>query len=180
MAKLEKVDRPTRKSEYELRFATASAKRGWIDLAATIRGPSQMHGTSSPAHLLRPRPPTTGCGVSWGPSAEALSATTGGSTNRPSRVTPGSGSTSTATRCSSSRYTHITPTRPNDPIFGVPSMPARDELGRGYVLEVAIWRCVSGATYDAAKPTPCQLASPFYPTAHTGVRERTYPACPPM
>jgi hypothetical protein len=39
MAKLDKVPRPTKKAEYELQFASASAKRGWTDLAATIRGP---------------------------------------------------------------------------------------------------------------------------------------------
>ncbi|MDQ0029948.1 hypothetical protein [Arthrobacter bambusae] len=39
MAKNEKVERPTKKSDYELRFASAQAKRGWIDLKATIRNP---------------------------------------------------------------------------------------------------------------------------------------------
>ena len=37
MAKNEKVERPTKKSEYELRFASTQAKRGWTDLKATIR-----------------------------------------------------------------------------------------------------------------------------------------------
>jgi hypothetical protein len=37
MAKSEKVERPTKKSEYELRFASVQAKRGWTDLKATIR-----------------------------------------------------------------------------------------------------------------------------------------------
>ena len=36
MAKNEKVERPTKKSEYELRFASVQAKRGWTDLKATI------------------------------------------------------------------------------------------------------------------------------------------------
>ncbi|WP_406285328.1 hypothetical protein [Streptomyces sp. NBC_00209] len=31
------VPRPPRKTEYEIRFATADAQRGWRDLAATIR-----------------------------------------------------------------------------------------------------------------------------------------------
>lgn len=39
MAKGSKVERPTKKSEYEIRFATVSARRGWVDLVATIRGP---------------------------------------------------------------------------------------------------------------------------------------------
>jgi hypothetical protein len=39
MAREERVDRPTRSNEYELRFASNSAKKGWNDLRATIRGP---------------------------------------------------------------------------------------------------------------------------------------------
>lgn len=39
MAKGEKVERPTKKNEYELRFASVQAKRGWMDLKATIRNP---------------------------------------------------------------------------------------------------------------------------------------------
>lgn len=34
-----RVERPTRKSEYEIRYASAGAKKGWRDLCATIRGP---------------------------------------------------------------------------------------------------------------------------------------------
>ncbi len=34
-----KVERPTKKSEYELRFASVQAQRGWTDLKATIRNP---------------------------------------------------------------------------------------------------------------------------------------------
>lgn len=37
MAKDGKVDRPTKKSEYEIRFASAHAQKGWIDLRATMR-----------------------------------------------------------------------------------------------------------------------------------------------
>lgn len=37
--KANKVERPTKKSEYEIVFASVGAKRGWIDLRATIRGP---------------------------------------------------------------------------------------------------------------------------------------------
>lgn len=37
MARIEKVERPTKKSEYELRFASVQAKRGWTDLKATAR-----------------------------------------------------------------------------------------------------------------------------------------------
>lgn len=33
------VPRPPRKTEYEIRFATVDARRGWRDLAATIRNP---------------------------------------------------------------------------------------------------------------------------------------------
>ena len=39
MARNVKVERPTKKSEYEIRFASSSAQRGWNDLRATIRGP---------------------------------------------------------------------------------------------------------------------------------------------
>lgn len=39
MAKQSKVERPTKKSEYELRFATVSARKNWTDLLATTRGP---------------------------------------------------------------------------------------------------------------------------------------------
>src|SRR4029453_17432525 len=35
----EKVERPSKKSEYELRFASVQARRGWTDLKATIRNP---------------------------------------------------------------------------------------------------------------------------------------------
>ncbi len=35
----ETVPRPTRNSEYAIKFASAGAKKGWRDLAATIRGP---------------------------------------------------------------------------------------------------------------------------------------------
>lgn len=33
------VPRPTKRSEYAIRYASAGAKKGWRDLAATIRGP---------------------------------------------------------------------------------------------------------------------------------------------
>lgn len=39
MARKRKVDRPTKKTEYELRFASTSAEKGWRDLRATIPGP---------------------------------------------------------------------------------------------------------------------------------------------
>lgn len=39
MSKETKVLRPTKKSEYELRFASREAQKGWRDLSATIRGP---------------------------------------------------------------------------------------------------------------------------------------------
>lgn len=39
MARDLKVVRPTKKSEYEIRFASTSAQRGWVDLRATVRGP---------------------------------------------------------------------------------------------------------------------------------------------
>ncbi|WP_416404754.1 hypothetical protein [Arthrobacter sp. LFS091] len=37
MAKDSKVERPIKKTEYELRFASVQARRGWIDLRATTR-----------------------------------------------------------------------------------------------------------------------------------------------
>lgn len=39
MAKESKVERPTKKSEYEIRFASVQARKGWMDLVATIRNP---------------------------------------------------------------------------------------------------------------------------------------------
>ena len=39
MAKGSTVPRPKKKSDFEIRFATASAQRGWADLRATILGP---------------------------------------------------------------------------------------------------------------------------------------------
>lgn len=35
----ELVARPPKKTEYEIRFATTSARKGWRDLVATIRNP---------------------------------------------------------------------------------------------------------------------------------------------
>ncbi len=35
----EPVPRPPKKVEYEIRFATTNARKGWQDLAATIRNP---------------------------------------------------------------------------------------------------------------------------------------------
>lgn len=35
----ELVPRPPKKSEYEIRFATSNARKGWQDLVATIRNP---------------------------------------------------------------------------------------------------------------------------------------------
>jgi hypothetical protein len=35
----ELVQRPAKKIEYEIRFATAEARKGWRDLVATIRNP---------------------------------------------------------------------------------------------------------------------------------------------
>ncbi|WP_029150483.1 hypothetical protein [Microbacterium indicum] len=37
MGKGDVVPRPTKKAEFEIRFATSSARRGWTGLAATIR-----------------------------------------------------------------------------------------------------------------------------------------------
>lgn len=37
--KRELVPRPPRKSEYEVRYATSNAQKGWKDLVATIRNP---------------------------------------------------------------------------------------------------------------------------------------------
>lgn len=39
VAKESPVPRPAKKSEYEIKFATAAAQRGWRDLVATIRNP---------------------------------------------------------------------------------------------------------------------------------------------
>lgn len=39
MAKDARVERPRRKSEYEIRFGTNAARKGWIDLKATVSGP---------------------------------------------------------------------------------------------------------------------------------------------
>lgn len=39
MGKVSRVNRPLRKSEFEIRFASNSAKKGWNDLLATTRNP---------------------------------------------------------------------------------------------------------------------------------------------
>ena len=39
MAKSDKVERPVKKSEFVLKFASNSARKGWQDLSATIRNP---------------------------------------------------------------------------------------------------------------------------------------------
>jgi hypothetical protein len=39
VAKQEKVERPTKKSEYDIVFASVGARKGWTDLKATIRAP---------------------------------------------------------------------------------------------------------------------------------------------
>lgn len=39
MAKQTKVERPTKRSEFEIQFASADARKGWRDLLATNRGP---------------------------------------------------------------------------------------------------------------------------------------------
>lgn len=39
MAKHTRVERPTKKSEYELRFSSTDAQKGWRELVATTRGP---------------------------------------------------------------------------------------------------------------------------------------------
>lgn len=39
MAKNTKVERPTKKNEYEIRFASVNAQKGWRDLVATMKGP---------------------------------------------------------------------------------------------------------------------------------------------
>ncbi len=39
MARHDRVERPLKRSEYKIRFASHSAQRGWNDLRATIRGP---------------------------------------------------------------------------------------------------------------------------------------------
>lgn len=39
MSKSDKVERPTKKSEHTICFASTGAQKGWRDLVATIRGP---------------------------------------------------------------------------------------------------------------------------------------------
>ncbi len=39
MTRDDAVARPTKKSEYAIHYATASARKGWRDLVATIRNP---------------------------------------------------------------------------------------------------------------------------------------------
>lgn len=39
MAKRSKVERPTKRNEYEIRYASRDAEKGWRDLVSTIRGP---------------------------------------------------------------------------------------------------------------------------------------------
>lgn len=37
MVRRDRVERPTKKSEFDLRFATRQAEKGWVDLKATMR-----------------------------------------------------------------------------------------------------------------------------------------------
>ena len=53
MAKTDRVQRPQKKSEFELRFATAQAQKGWTDLAAT------MHNAMADAWDFLTRSPLT-------------------------------------------------------------------------------------------------------------------------
>lgn len=39
MAKPNKVERPTKNSEFRIQFASSGAQKGWRDLLATTRGP---------------------------------------------------------------------------------------------------------------------------------------------
>lgn len=39
MAKKVKVERPTKRSEYDIHFASTAAQKGWRDLVATTRNP---------------------------------------------------------------------------------------------------------------------------------------------
>ena len=39
MARASRVERPIKKGEYEIRFATSNAEKGWRDLLSQIRGP---------------------------------------------------------------------------------------------------------------------------------------------
>lgn len=39
MARAERVERPTKHSEYEIKYGSTSSKRGWTDLRASIPGP---------------------------------------------------------------------------------------------------------------------------------------------
>lgn len=39
VAKDQRVPRPTKKSEYEIQFASVQARKGWMDLKATIPNP---------------------------------------------------------------------------------------------------------------------------------------------
>jgi len=39
VARQERVERPQRKAEYEIRYGSRDAQKGWLDLVATQRGP---------------------------------------------------------------------------------------------------------------------------------------------
>jgi hypothetical protein len=83
MAKSEKVERPTKKSEYELRFASVQAKRGWADLKATIRNSlvdSWDFLTRTPQVTT---PTNSDCVVIWAACHEAALLTKDGSTSPP-------------------------------------------------------------------------------------------------
>lgn len=106
----ELVPRPPKKMEYEIRFATTDARKGWQDLAATIRNPLAEAWdflTRTPLAKTPSNYPLRG-------AARSLAGTSSmsvGSTNRRSRAPPASGSSSTTARCIWSRCTPVTRTK---------------------------------------------------------------------
>lgn len=101
------LPRPPRKSEYEVRFATTEAQKGWRDLVATIRNPM------TEAWDVITRSPLTKTPTCYPLKGELGKITRGATTHerwqysRRPRGPRESGTSSTVTRSSSNRCTPV-------------------------------------------------------------------------
>lgn len=95
----ELVPRPTKKVEYEIRFATANAQKGWQDLKASIRDPladTWDFLTRTPLEKTPTNYPLRGQLGTVTRDGRHMNA---GSTSPPSKEAPGFGSTSKTASC---------------------------------------------------------------------------------
>lgn len=129
MAKETVVTRPTKKSEYVLKYATKQSEKGWRDLVATIRNPM------SETWDFLTRTPLTTTPTNYPLEGPLGVITRSGRTfqrwqHKPTlKALRGSGSTSTTTPSTWNRSTPRTQTRPNS--FQAP--PRREDACGGAV-----------------------------------------------